>query len=287
MEPEMEIKSLKETDFGTICKAFGKAFADYELQLNDTQLQAMLIRRGYLPELSFGAFDGDELVAFTLNGIGTFHDIATAYNTGTGTLPDYRGQGLATKIFEYSIPFLRAAGIRHYLLEVLQHNTKAVSVYRNLGFEVSREFNYFGQPNEMIYTGKEQPDVPYSIKEVDVAACKSASGMADFHPSWQNSFESVERAMDKFVCLGTYLDNRLAGYCIFEPASGDVTQLAVEPLHRRKGIATALLREALKRNKHSAIKVINTDTPCANITDFLKARNIQQKGKQFEMIKVL
>ena len=116
MEPEMEIKSLKETDFGTICRAFGKAFADYELQLNDTQLQAMLTRRGYLPELSFGAFDGDELVAFTLNGIGTFHDIATAYDTGTGTLPDYRGQGLATKIFEYSIPFLRAADIRHKII---------------------------------------------------------------------------------------------------------------------------------------------------------------------------
>ena len=49
----------------------------------------------------------------------------------------------------------------------------------------------------------------------------------------------------------------------------------------------ALLREALKRNKHTAIKVINTDTICTNITDFLKARNIQQKGKQFEMIKVL
>ena len=62
----MEIKSLKETDFGTICRAFGKAFADYELQLNDTQLQAMLTRRGYLPELSFGAFDGDERASGTI-----------------------------------------------------------------------------------------------------------------------------------------------------------------------------------------------------------------------------
>ena len=158
MEPEMEIKSLKETDFGTICRAFGKAFADYELQLNDAQLQAMLTRRGYLPELSFGAFDGDELVAFTLNGIGTFHDIATAYDTGTGTLPDYRGQGLATKIFEYSIPFLRAAGIRHYLLEVLQHNMPRIlksTVLSALGL----------QPLSYLNTGKQSlvlssPSVP-------------------------------------------------------------------------------------------------------------------------------
>lgn len=283
----MEIKSLCHTGFGIIYRAFGRAFADYEIQLNELQLQAMLTRRGYLPELSFGAFDGDELVAFTLNGIGSFGGIPTAYDTGTGTLSDYRGQGLATKIFEYSIPFLREAGIRNYLLEVLQHNTKAVSVYRNLGFEVSREFNYFGQTNELVRIGIDRPDGACVINEVDVAACQSVSGFADFHPSWQNSFESVERARDSFICLGASVENRLVGYCIFDPVSGDITQLAVEPQHRRKGIATALLGEALSRNRHTAVKVINTDTACTDITDFLKARNIELKGKQFEMVKVL
>lgn len=283
----MEIKSLRHTGFGTIYRAFGKAFADYEIQLNELQLQAMLTRRGYHPELSFGAFDGDELVAFTLNGIGSFGGIPTAYDTGTGTLSDYRGQGLASKIFEYSIPFLREAGIRNYLLEVLQHNTKAVSVYRNLGFEVSREFNYFGQTNELVRIGIDRPDGSCLIKEVDVEACQSVSGFADFHPSWQNSFESVERARDSFICLGASVENRLVGYCIFDPVSGDITQLAVEPQHRRKGIATALLGEALSRNRHTAVKVINTDTSCTDITDFLNARNIELKGKQFEMVKVL
>lgn len=66
MEPEMEIRSLHDIGFATLFKAFSRAFADYEVQINELQLQTMLTRRGYPPKLSFGAFDGDELVAFTL-----------------------------------------------------------------------------------------------------------------------------------------------------------------------------------------------------------------------------
>lgn len=117
----MEIKSLENTCFGTLFEAFGQAFADYEVQLDETQLRRMLRRRGFDPRLSFAAFDGERIAAFTLNGTGNFNGLPTAYDTGTGTLEAYRGQGLAAKVFEHSIPYLREAGIRQYLLEVLQH----------------------------------------------------------------------------------------------------------------------------------------------------------------------
>lgn len=139
----MEIKSLINTSYDDLFEAFEQAFADYEVQLNKTELRKMMKRRGCDPKLSFAAFDADRIVSFTCNGIGNFNGTLTAYDTGTGTLKDYRGQGLATKVFEESIPDLKAAGIKEYLLEVLQHNTGAVSLYRNIGFEVTREFYYF------------------------------------------------------------------------------------------------------------------------------------------------
>jgi len=40
-------------------------------------------------------------------------------------------------------------------------------------------------------------------------------------------------------------------------------------------------------NRNETIKVINTDISCGSITDFLKAKNIEIKGKQFEMIKAV
>ena len=57
----MEIKSLEKTDFDTLFRAFGRAFADYEVQLNAEQLRAMLTRRGFDPALSFAAFDGAQI----------------------------------------------------------------------------------------------------------------------------------------------------------------------------------------------------------------------------------
>jgi ribosomal protein S18 acetylase RimI-like enzyme len=81
------------------------------VQITPDELRTMLRRRGFDPALSFAAFDGC-IMGFTLNGTGTFGGVPTAYDTGTGTLPEYRGRGLATQIFETSLPHLRAAGGR-------------------------------------------------------------------------------------------------------------------------------------------------------------------------------
>jgi len=62
----MEIKSLGKTDFDTIFKAFSRAFADYEIQVNSDEFQKMLKRRGFHPDLSFAAFEGNEIVSLEL-----------------------------------------------------------------------------------------------------------------------------------------------------------------------------------------------------------------------------
>jgi len=281
----MEIKSLGNTDFETIIKACIQAFADYEIQLNAEELKTMWKRRGFNPNLSFAAFEGENIVAFTLNGIGSFNGIKMAYDTGTGTIKEYRRQGLATKIFEYSVPYLKAANINHYLLEVLQHNAKAVSVYEKIGFEVTREFNYFSWANDEINNEMKNIEVPCSIEKINIEKFYFVSDFWDFYPSWQNSFESIHRASEDFISLGALIDKELVGYCVFEPNSGDITQIAVDKLHRRKGIASLLLHEIGKLNKNTKMKLINTDISCNSIVDFLRAKNIEISGKQFEMIK--
>ncbi|MCL1969426.1 MAG: GNAT family N-acetyltransferase [Bacteroidetes bacterium] len=281
----MLIKSLEKTDFETIIKAFALAFADYDIQLNADELQTMWKRRGFNPKLSFAAFEGDDIVAFTLNGTGNFNGMKMAYDTGTGTLKAYRGKGLATEIFEYSIPYLKAANISHYLLEVLQHNTKAVSVYRNIGFEVTREFNYFAWNNHEINNEIKNMEIPCYIENIEIEKYPAVSDFWDFYPSWQNSFESIQRASHDFISLGAFVDKKLAGYCVFEPNSGDITQIAVDKPFRRKGIASLLLHKIQKINKISKMKLINADISCNAMVDFLKSKNIEVLGKQFEMIK--
>ncbi|MCL2561339.1 MAG: GNAT family N-acetyltransferase [Rikenellaceae bacterium] len=277
----MRIGSLALTDFDAIFRAFTRAFADYEMQLSEEQLRRMLRRRGFAPELSFAAFDGDEIVSFTLNGIGRYGDVLTAYDTGTGTLPNARGRGLATEIFEHSIPFLRQAGVRQYLLEVLQHNERAVSVYRRLGFEVTREFNYSIRPGAEVVVG----DGTWTVEPIGIEQIEPA--FRDFRPSWQNSVEAIVRAADDFIFRGVFVDGSLVGYCVFEPAAGDVTQLAVAPAFRRRGIATSLLGHVLAENRSGVVRVVNTDVSCASMNGFLAARGLGVTGKQFEMVKMI
>lgn len=281
----MEIKSLGNTDFDAVFEAFDRAFADYEVRLNKEQLRTMLRRRGFDPTLSFAAFDEGRIVAFTLNGTGGFDGTPTAYDTGTGTLKAYRGQGLAAQILEHSLPHLRSAGIRQYLLEVLQHNTGAVSVYRKLGFKTVREFDYGMQENAAVVFPAGIPDISHVIRPFDLVRFVPPAAFWDFAPSWQNSSEAVQRAAGDFIGLGAYADGKLAGYCIFEPASGDITQIAVDRQYRRRGFATLLLHESLRLNEYPAVKAINTDTACRSMAGFLEARNIGAKGRQFEMIR--
>ncbi len=283
----MEIKSLNNICFDELFEAFEQAFADYEVQLNKAELFAMLKRRGFEPKASFGAFDGNKTVSFTCNGTGNFYGTPTAYDTGTGTLKEYQGKGLATQVFKYSIPYLKALGIKEYLLEVLQHNTGALSVYQKLGFEVTREFYYFTLKNNQINPSSRTLDFPYTLKPIKIDEYNSIPRFWDFKPSWQNSMEAIERSIEDFICLGVFSEGNLIGYGVFEPTSGDVTQIAVDKQYRRRGVGSLLFQKMLESNKHSSLKIINTDIECHSITAFLQSKNIEPAGKQFEMIKRL
>lgn len=281
------IRSLEDISSDVLYEAFQEAFKDYEMQLSRPELLKMLHRRGFKPHLSFGAFENGRLVSFTFNGIGTFMGISTAYDTGTGTIEEFRGKGLARRIFDYSIPHLKKSGIKQYLLEVLQHNTGAVSLYKRLGFEVSREFNYFSADMNMLHPIPESQENNYQIRSAGLKDKEHMRTFWDHRPSWQNSFEAVERRAKDFQIIGAYQNEKLLGYIIFEPGSGDITQLAVKKDRRRKGIASLLLREALEKNTHPSIKAVNYEISDMGISGLMESLGITWKGKQFEMIKKL
>lgn len=283
----MKIRSLADTDFDTLCEAFAEAFADYDIDSGREELRRMLERRGFVPELSFAAFDGSRIAAFTFNGIGTHDGLPTAYDTGTGTLPDYRGQGLASRIFTRSIPHLQAANIRQYLLEVLQHNPAAIAVYGKMGFEISREFNYFRQEKRLVRIPEKHPACPDTIRPIGIEIVRRLTGFRDFRPSWQNDCDSIARSGTNLVGFGLFRDDEPLGYCICEPGSGDIAQLAVDPRYRRQGVGSALLRHALGSITADSVKIVNTEIACEPLTQFLGSMNIPIRGKQFEMIKEL
>ena len=204
-----------------------------------------------------------------------------------GTDPVYRGKGLATKIFEYSIPYLQESGIKQYLLEVLQNNAKAVSIYSKAGFKVSREFYYSViNQNEIKLLPKSLPP-NYQLKTISLEEAKTCGSFFDFVPAWQNNFKAVFNQASDFKTVGVLYKDQLVGFGICEPENGDITLLGVDRVHRRRGIGTIILRALQKLNKYTSMKAINYDVECKSAYGFLKANSFYPTGKQYEMIRVL
>lgn len=284
----IKINSLGGISFNKLYEAFSDAFQDYEIPvLKLEELKTMLMRRGFVPELSYGAFDQGRLVSFTFNGIGSFNGKKTAYDAGTGTIKEYRGMGLAKMIFNESLIYLKEAQIKQYLLEVLQKNKRAFTLYSNLGFRISREFNYHILPAGEIKLKEKNLPEGYQLKRTDLKQMTRMMTFWDFTPSWQNSYDAVRRKPEDFVITGAYYNNSLIGYGIIEPGSGDITQIAVDKQHRRKGVGSSLLKELLRSNGFHSVKIVNTEKGCDSIYHFLNSNNITLKGTQYEMIKIL
>lgn len=278
----MKIQPLSFIGTDELFDAFSNAFSGYERTWNRGEFDRLLKRRGYVPDLSFGAFDGDKLVGFIINGIGTYGGLRTAYDAGTGTIKECRGQGLTTRMLQESMPLLRQEGIKQYVLEVLQHNDAAVGIYKKAGFTVARELDYF-VANMSEVANRALPQ-QFSIEEIDLRQLESASDFHDFQPSWQNTYDAVMREPSYFKFIGAYSGRELVGFGLIEPDTGDIPQIAVRKEHRRQGVGSAILQRLLQHNKHSTVKVINTDSTYEPISAFLKHNGIHPRGKQFEMV---
>lgn len=283
---EIEFKTLADTPLERVLDAFQGAFGDYAVGFDRREVESMLERRGFDAALSVAAFDGDRIVSFVLNGFGPYECVLSGYDCGTGTLPGYRGEGLAGRLFEYSLPLLRGAGVRQYLLEVLTPNAPAIAVYRRAGFEVVAEYDCFRQQTGSLRFDRPMPR-GVVIKEITPEVFAGLPDFGDFAPSWQNSGESLMRGARGLVFLAAYWGAEPVGCCVLDPITGDVARIAVRRDHRRRGIATALLASAVGRAESAAVKMLNVERRCDAPRRFLEAVGFEQGLSQYGMRRLL
>ncbi len=109
---------LSDEDFESLYDCFLTAFSDYEvdMRMSCEQFRQRLRRDGVRLELSAGAFDGEQMVGFYVSGIGDWQGKSTAYDAGTGVIPEYRGRGVAKELFAFQERRLKDASVVQYLL---------------------------------------------------------------------------------------------------------------------------------------------------------------------------
>ncbi|HWO22047.1 MAG TPA: GNAT family N-acetyltransferase [Kofleriaceae bacterium] len=264
----LEIRSLTGVGWEALAAAFNAAFSDYVVPMSITAdgLAAMQRRRGYAPDASFGAFDGDRLAGFVL----TCLEGDRAYNSGTGVAPPYRRGGLARRLVDAVIERVPAAS---YVLEVIETNAPAVALYRAAGFRERRKLQVW------TYAHGDRPPAP-EIPALAAPDLPAIAADADTELPWQNSLASLSRATEPFVALG---DAR--GAAIVFPASADLPLLCVARGERRRGLGARLLAAAAARATRPLRTMV--DDADAGIAAFLEAAGATRLVRQLELVREL
>lgn len=274
---------LAAADFIPLYECFLEAFSDYQvdMQMSREQFEHRITRDGVRLEISTGAFDNQKMIGFYMNGAGLWQGKQTAYDAGTGVVPEYRGGGVAKELFGFMVPRLKEVGIAQYLLEVLSENDRAVALYRKLGFVETRRLAVF-RSDEPVTRFSELQDV--SIRPVQEPDWELFESFWDGYPSWQNSSAAVERVANAREILGAYVEDECVGYGVVFRPFGNLMQLAVAREHRRRGIGSRILA-ALSTDE--ALKVNNIDETLTGTLAFFEANRFQITLNQYEMIRAL
>ncbi|WP_346909698.1 GNAT family N-acetyltransferase [uncultured Roseibium sp.] len=175
------------------------------------------------------------------------------YLISSGTLPAWRGKGLAQALAGRSEALLKQAGVTSLQLEVISTNAPAIRVYEKLGFQVIRDLQCYAWPGYPDALGQ-----AYEVVQKDWQTLQPAvSRFRDWRPSWQNADEAVSNLGDRLVVLTFETEGNTAGYAIVEPETGTLFQIAVHPEYRQKGIGSTLITAAAERSTGVNLRLLN------------------------------
>ncbi len=267
---------------------FCEAFADYVVpfQVSASQFLNHIVLNAVDLSSSVGYFVNEEMVGFTLNGLGDWQGIPTVYDAGTGVVPAYRRRGISEKMFDMMFPVFKARGIEQSLLEVVTTNDPAIQLYEKLGFRKTRTLLLLEADPAPRPTRETPSDVV--IREMDDIEGLLSQRSWDGTPSWQNSPEAILRSRKIKRVFGAFIDRECVGYVVFSVRFGRIAQLAVAREFRERGVGTALLAAMEAETDPGACpQVINIDSQLTGAVDFFRRMGFHQKLAQFEMIKPL
>ncbi|HET9532072.1 MAG TPA: GNAT family N-acetyltransferase [Blastocatellia bacterium] len=282
----MEYRFLQKENFPQLYSAFIEAFSDYvvKMQPSEEQFFEMLTRRGVRYDLSVGAFSGHRLVGFNLNALDLWKGRLTVYDTGTGVIPEYRGQAIASEIFAFSFPKLKQVSAQQYILEVIDSNLSAIKLYKKVGFREVRKLESF-RLSDSVRRSLSEESTGIELRIAPEPDWDLFQSFWDWEPSWQNSINSIKRSLDNKVLVCAFSEGSCVGYGIIYPSNGDIPQLAVNKGYRRRRIGTQILQslEMQIRNGQSG-RMVNIDASAEGTLGFCKAVGMQKIVNQYEML---
>lgn len=266
----MVVKPLNTIPFQDIIDCFNKSFEGYFVKMptdaNYFKQRWEAANVDY--SLSFGAFINNQLVGFIIHAIDTRNNNLTAYNTGTGVIPEFRGQQIVNKIYQTAIPILKEKGITRCSLEVIKENTKAIKAYQNVGFNICKNYKCFN--GEIALLDNENIE----LLEIDD---KQYLWKENARYSWDNQRKSVLKTNYKYY--NALQENQTIGSFIINLDNGYIPQFYTNQTDLSNW---KLLFQAIKKVS-SSIKINNVDETLVSKIDILNHIGLNNSVDQYEM----
>ena len=277
----MTIHTLESISIQELTSAFNSSFEGYfiPIQLNETVLLDKIKAENIFLEYSVGVSINNQLVAFILVGIDSKNNQMLSYNAGTGVIPEFRGQHLPQKMYDYLLPLLHKNNIRNHYLEVITQNQKALKIYESIGYQITKKVTCFkGKINEP------KQLFEYQIFEFDFVSESTIQSFWNHQPTYQNTLSSINRNKNAHTFLGVFSENGLLAYVIYANSNARVKQFGVDKNYRKSSLGHHLFYEVQKANPTQEISLINIDSNDTETITFLQKIGLSTTVEQFEMM---
>ncbi|HEY6806251.1 MAG TPA: GNAT family N-acetyltransferase [Pyrinomonadaceae bacterium] len=210
----IELRRASSCSFETLVNVWNEGFQGYfvDISLSLDKLLARLSTDGISFDHSFIAFDDERAVGFLLNALREEPNSKLAWNSGTAVVPDYRGQGIGSKLMQATIDLYRSEGVKTASLEAVKINQAAISLYKRFGYEVVDELTFLQAKQIRSNEYLESPS--YIVENVELAAVGQLKFYRELSP-WQGQWRSLVRSYGSAIVVR---DNKTGGpiaYALF------------------------------------------------------------------------
>lgn len=274
----MRIQPLSAVPFKDITNCFNLAFSDYlvTFEVTEEELKERWHAARIDYDLSFVAMENKQPVGFIIIGIDQSNQLKTAFNGGTGVVPNFRGTKIVDQLYQHAIPFFLKNGVEQCSLEVISNNFKAIRVYERIGFHVCKALKCYKLEKPV----KETTNATFTIKKVKTGNWKNYELFWSWQPSWECNSQAVPLNQDAEV-YEIFDDNKLIAYFVITLSNNRLLQFAVAKDYRRNGVGQWMLQKMAK--KIWPITILNVDEQHAATNLFLLESGFLNFLDQYEM----
>lgn len=191
----IKIKRLLDCTLTEAVNAWNEGFEGYYFDATTTpdNFIKRMVNEDLSPLLSIVAFEDNQPIGIVMNGVRDIKGKKVAWNGGTGVAKDFRSKGVGKILMNSTLSILKEEGIDIATLEAISVNTKAISLYKNMGYIVDDDVEYLNLNGKLPQNPIKDSNKKYILDRVATQQIGQLSFYKGMNP-WQTQWQSAKNS---------------------------------------------------------------------------------------------